>query len=271
MPPLSRFWPVQRVAQDPQAADVASAAPGDHVKPYVSLSLTTKTLHFSMSELQSRMDVRQPDALELEYTRLMMGFLLWGLAPRELAMVGLGGGSLAKFCHRQLPRARLCVAEINPHVLALRDDFAIPPDSARFQIDLADGAAWLRHLAHRPEVLLIDGFDYDGQPQALSTQRFYDDCFEALADGGRLVVNLHAGHTRFGQLLERIRRSFSGSVLAVPDSEGSNTIVFGLKGDPVARINAGPARRPRGFEAPAWASLQPAFARVASALALESA
>ena len=43
---------------------------------YVSLSLTTKALHFSMSELQSRMDLRQPDALELEYTRLMMGFLL---------------------------------------------------------------------------------------------------------------------------------------------------------------------------------------------------
>ena len=249
---------------------MAAAAPGDHVRPYVSLSLTTMALHFSMSELQSRMDLRQPDALELEYTRLMMGFLLWGPAPTELAMIGLGGGSLAKFCHRQLPRARLCVAEINPHVLALRDDFAIPADSPRFRIDLADGAAWIRHLAPRPEALLVDGFDYDGQPEALSSQRFYDDCFDALADGGRLVVNLHAGQAQFGQLLERIRRSFSGSVLAVADSDGSNNIVFGLKGGPVARMNAGPARRPRGFEAPAWASLQPALARVAAALALES-
>ena len=44
------------------------------------------------------------------------------------------------------------------------------------------------------DVLLVDGFDHAGQPAALCTQRFYDDCFAALRADGVLVVNLHYDH-----------------------------------------------------------------------------
>ena len=46
----------------------------------------------------------------------MMGFLLFKPEPGNIAMIGLGGGSLAKFCHRDLPRSRIQAIEINPHV-----------------------------------------------------------------------------------------------------------------------------------------------------------
>ena len=35
-------------------------------------------------------------------------------------MIGLGGGSLVRFCHRHLPHSRMTVVEINPAVVALR-------------------------------------------------------------------------------------------------------------------------------------------------------
>jgi len=70
--------------------------PAQHVRPFVYEDLTTKALHFSISEIQSRMDVRNPYALDLEYTQTMMGFLLFLPEPRRIAMIGLGGGSLAK-------------------------------------------------------------------------------------------------------------------------------------------------------------------------------
>ena len=245
----------------------------DHVKPYVQDTLTTRALHFSMSELQSRMDLRDPDALELEYTRLMMGFLLFVPAPAHLAMIGLGGGSLAKFCHKHLARTRACVVEINPHVIALREAFNIPPDSPRFQILQADGAAFVRQPPQRFEVLLVDGFDYDGLPAALSSQRFYDDCADTVAPGGVMVANLHLGHAQYAQQLERIRRSFAGAVLAVHDSDGSNAIVFACKGDAlVAMPNPliGPLRRPKALSEAGWRPLQAPFARITSALQLET-
>lgn len=63
---------------------------------------------------QSPRALGQPDALDVENTRAMMGFLLFNRMPDTLAMVGLGGGSLAKFCHRHLPCTRITVVEINP-------------------------------------------------------------------------------------------------------------------------------------------------------------
>jgi hypothetical protein len=52
-------------------------------------------------------------ALELEYTRGMMAFLLFQRMPRDIALIGLGGGSLAKYIHRHLPDSRLTALEIN--------------------------------------------------------------------------------------------------------------------------------------------------------------
>jgi spermidine synthase len=72
----------------------------DRVKPFVHEDGDTMSLHFDISSIQSRMCMADPNALELEYTRAMMGFLLFVPQPRELLIIGLGGGSLAKYCRR---------------------------------------------------------------------------------------------------------------------------------------------------------------------------
>jgi spermidine synthase len=241
-----------------------------HVKPYVHRTPTSQALQFSISELQSRMDLRRPDALDLEYTRLMMGFLLFSPAPARLAMIGLGGGSIAKFCHRQMPATHVHVVEINPHVIALRDDFQVPPDGPRFAVELGDGADFVCGAPARFDVLLVDGFDYDGLPDGLCSQPFYDHCGETLAPGGLLVANLHRGHPQYAEQLERIRRSFAGAALAVSDNDGSNSIVFASKGQALLSTSRGPLRRPVGLSGEAWKSLQPAQARILSALTAET-
>jgi hypothetical protein len=39
------------------------------------------------------MRLKEPYALDLEYTRAMMGFLLFRREPSDIALIGLGGGS----------------------------------------------------------------------------------------------------------------------------------------------------------------------------------
>jgi spermidine synthase len=206
-----------------------------HAKPFVYESLTSKALHFSISAIQSRMTLRDPYALDLEYTRTMMGFLLFNPEPRQIVMIGLGGGSLAKFCYHHLPRASVQVAEINPHVIALREEFYVPSDDERFRVIRTDGAQFVRHRVVRPDVLVVDGFDTDGQPPRLASQRFYDDCHEMLQPDGILVVNLHYGHRQRDAFIERIRRSFDDAVLVVDDGDLSNSIVFACKGHALSR------------------------------------
>ena len=237
-----------------------------HVRPYVHESLSTKALHFSIGEMQSSMQIENPYALDLEYTRLMMGFVLFKPEPRQIAMIGLGGGSLAKFCHRHLRHTRIEVVEINPHVIALRDEFHVPPDDARFRVVRADGARFVRSGTSQCDVLMVDGFDSQGQPARLSSQRFYDDCRELLQPEGIMVVNLHAGDARFAVLLERIRCSFDDAVLVVHGTEPGNGIVFARKGQAFTKHKPGVVRRPRQLDRVAADALLASFALVISAL-----
>ena len=233
-----------------------------HPKPVVYESLTSKTLFFSTQDVQSEMHILRPDELQFEYTRIMMGFLLHKPLPRSIAMIGLGGGSLAKFCYRHLPHTDIVVVEINPHVLALRDAFAIPADDHRFSVRLGDGAEFVKEQQQKFDVLLADGFDIAGLPDALCSLQYYDDCYRLLNPGGILVANLHGCNQLFDVVLDRIRTSFHGSLLTVKDPDATNHLAFAVKAEPHALQSLAGVRRPDGFDAQAWRALLPSLARV---------
>jgi spermidine synthase len=158
------------------------------------------------------------------------------------------------------------VVEINPHVIALRNEFHVPPDDDRMRVIHGDGAKYARHGTPRADVLMVDGFDSDGLPDELCSQRFYDDCREMLQPGGMLVVNLHYGHREYEVQLARIQRAFGDAVLVVDDGELSNSIVFASQGDALAHSRAGVVRPPKGLAHGAAQQLLGAFARVSRAL-----
>jgi spermidine synthase len=198
--------------------------------PFVIQDQGLRSLHFTHGEVQSSMHVGRPDELQVDYTRTMMGFLLLQPCPDRITMIGLGGGSLAKFCHRHLPSARMTVVENNPGVIALRREFAIPEDDARLSIVAGDGALHVAGVRGAIDVLLVDGFDHSGQPPQLCSQAFYDNCFHALAPGGVLVVNLHVDHPEHDLFVRRISGSFEGNVMEVMAGEKANCIVLAGRG-----------------------------------------
>ena len=198
-------------------------------KPYLQECEGILALHFDTVSVQSEMNIDLPDELLLSYTRAMMSFLLFEPSPRRIAMIGLGGGSLAKYCYRYLPQTEITVVEINPDVIALRNEFAIPADDARFKVLLGDGAEFVADTAGQFDVLMVDGFDTGGLPAELSSQRFYDDCFASLTDSGIIVVNLWAGYPHYAESLARIRNSFSDHVVIVDAEDSLNKIVLAMK------------------------------------------
>ncbi|MNL15483.1 Spermidine synthase [compost metagenome] len=240
--------------------------PAQHVKPFIYETATSKNLHFCISDIQSCMRISDPNALALEYTRTMMGFLLFKPEPRSIGMIGLGGGSLAKFCYRYLSRARIQVAEINPQVIALREEFHIPPDDARFIVLQADGADFVHHGTGRFDVLMLDGYILEGLPPQLGSQRFYDGCHASLRPDGIMVVNLQYGDPDTDAHLARIRHSFNDAVLVVEDGEESHGIVFACKGNALEKFPLGAIRRPPDLDPAATHQLLAGFALIASVL-----
>lgn len=237
-----------------------------HVKPFVHQTGKTKSLHFSIAEVQSCMDLARPDSLDLVYTRTMMGFLLFHPRPVRIGMVGLGGGSLAKFCYRHLPEADITVLEINPHVIALRREFSVPEDDTRFRVVRADGSRYVRAHEGAFDVLLVDGYDSDGLPGVLSSKRFYDDVFDCLRPAGVMAANIHLSHAQFALLLARVGRSFDRAPLAVMEHDSGNAVVFARKDCSLAESVVESPARPATLEVAQWALLQLAFGRIRTAL-----
>lgn len=198
-------------------------------KPSVRRHRGTLALQFAHGVSQSQMVESDPDRLLIDYTRTMLGALVFAPRPRRIGMVGLGGGSQAKYCHRHLREAAIEVVENNPHVLALRRRFQIPEDDARFRIVLDDGARLLRERAGCYDLLLVDGYDETGIPPVLSTQSFYDDCRAALAEGGALAANLYCADAAMH--VERLRRAFGEDrVLVIEEVRQSNRVAIAWTG-----------------------------------------
>jgi spermidine synthase len=188
-----------------------------------------KSLCFSNDQLQSKMRCSQPDELVLEYTRTMMGFLILNNRPRHIAMIGLGGGSLAKYCYARLPETKITVVEINPKVIALRNEFLVPEDNERFNVVEADGADFVMQAEPDFDVLLVDGYDQQGQAPKLCSQRFYENCSRVLTDQGVMVVNLHEAHALYELFIDRIGRSFDNNMAEVVANRYGNVVVFAGK------------------------------------------
>ncbi len=184
------------------------------------------SLLFGWSAVQSGMRISDPEHLLFDYTRMMMGFRLFRPHPKRIEMIGLGGGSLAKACYRCLPDCDITVVEIDPDVIALRHEFQIPPDDDRFRVICADGVDFLDAAGGTPDILLVDGFDSNGLPQALSEQAFYDSCRARLGAGGLLVANLCDTSRAFPTLVRRIAASFDGRAIAIRAERRGNRVVF---------------------------------------------
>lgn len=246
----------------------APPPPPGSPRPFFLDSGTKRTLHFTEKEIQSSMSLLSPDALDLEYTRMMMGFVLFNPEPARILMVGLGGGSLPKFCHRYLTRTEVEVVEIDPDVIALREAFMVPPDGERFQVIQADAARYLRDVEEHADVIFLDGYGVGGIPEPLCSAEFYADCFRALRENGMLVINFHLNHPDHHEYMDRVRASFGPSMFEVVDDDMTNSIVFACKGDLLDDPAATALTRPAAIPKDAWRQLMPTLRVIGATLVL---
>ncbi|MBB5017115.1 spermidine synthase [Chitinivorax tropicus] len=189
-----------------------------------------RSLHLGSITVQSSMKVSSPDELVLEYTRCMMGFLLFCPPPQRAVTIGLGGGSVVKWIHRYLPMTHNTVVEINPQIVQVaRSMFFVPNDDEQLQILIDDGANYIAGRDEIADVILVDGYDGYEIVEQLNTEAFYQHCRDALTESGVLVVNLWGNHRLFDTWLQRIERVFEGHVACLPAQTKGNVAIFAFK------------------------------------------
>jgi spermidine synthase len=202
---------------------------GTYKKAFLIEEFEYRSMCFALDGCtQSEMRIDDPYALVNEYTRKMMGFLAFQPRPKQILIIGLGGGSLVKYCHRYLPTTRITAVEIDPVVLALRSQFLVPPDDDRLTVIQADGADHVAQMVDRGErinAILVDAYDHTGIANAVVERSFIENTKQILGTNGVFVMNLVAESADAKRHVETVRQVF-GDTVVVAMRRSDNLVIF---------------------------------------------
>lgn len=190
-------------------------------------------LHFGTPWVQGAMRLDAPLAIELEYVRRMMAWLLFVDADtvpgRHAMQLGLGAGAATKFCHRILDM-RCTAVEISPRVVDVcRAWFQLPADQARLRVVVGDAAQVIQDPQWEGSVdaLAVDMYDDDAAAPILDRVDVYAACRRLLTPDGCMTVNLFGRTAQFEQSLARIAQVFGArAVWRFRPTRAGNTIVL---------------------------------------------
>jgi spermidine synthase len=216
-------------------------------------------LHFGTEWIQGAMRIRKPDWIELEYVQQLMAWMLFVEQPRTIVQLGLGAGSLTKFCYRQFPQTMVTAVELNPSVIAIcHAMFKLPQEDERLTLLEMDALDFVSDPARHGSIdaLQVDLYDAAARGPVLDTPEFYQACAACLAPGGVMTVNLFGDHPSYEKNLRAIRHAF-GTLACLTPLEAGNVIVLAFKAAPdvdAAQLyqRADRIRQTTGLPATSW-------------------
>ncbi len=198
-------------------------------KPFVIDDGKSRFLYFNVRLMQSEMSLKAPNDLAIRYTQKMMAFLLFQPRPKRIALIGLGGGSLVKFCYHRMPGTHMTAVELDAGVIAFRDTFLVPPDNERLQVIHGDGAEFLEITDKGLDVLLVDAFDKTGFAPALANRAFFENAHAKLAGNGVLVINLAGEKESYAGLIGEAMHVFDDQVIVISVPDDGNHVLYAFK------------------------------------------
>ncbi len=193
-----------------------------------------RSLQFGTTARQSTMVRRHPDRLALSYTHCMMMALLFGeIPPSRALLLGVGGGSLAKFLLRQVPGVRIDAVEKRSKVVEVaRAYFGLPRDE-RLIVHVGDGYCFLEDADADPtrsayDLVLVDLHIGDGMAPVVHRADFWALCRRRLSAAGVVSANLWFGYREEeeAQARRHLEAEFPDGVFYLPVAGKRNCIAL---------------------------------------------
>ena len=190
---LAGLAPRRALADDERIIDGVKS-PYNHI--VIAESDDFRTMYFVVDGthyIESRLDRRRPQALDLDYTRTMMAGFLVRPQIRRLLMIGMGGGTLSNYLFRAIPGLEVDAVDIDAEVVRLARKHFEVPDDPRYRTHAADGRLFVDQApaAQRWDMIILDAFRGVFVPFHLKTREYYTSLLARLDPNGVVVANLH--------------------------------------------------------------------------------
>ena len=141
---------------------------------------------------QSCMYKNNPDKLVFNYTKLTFASLLVTDNPKNVLIIGLGGGTLSNVIHALYPAAKIHNVEIDPAVLKVARNYFNFIENDAVTSSVQDGRIFIKRAAIKKQKydwIILDAFNGDYIPEHLLTKEFFEEVKSVLAEGGVIAAN----------------------------------------------------------------------------------
>jgi spermidine synthase len=178
---------------------------------------------------QSVVKPGDPDHLELPYTRVIPVAFAFVETPRNVLVIGLGGGTIPSFVRKHFPQASIDAVEIDPGVVEVAGSHFGFREDAKMRVHVEDGRRFVERTDRRYDLVFLDAFGPDSVPYSLATREFLDSVRRVLAPGGAVIGNLWGrASNRLYDSMVRTYRSVYDTVSIVDVHGAGNVILVAL-------------------------------------------
>lgn len=162
---------------------------------------------------QSRVDIRNPHNLILEYTKLVFSGLLINDRPDSILIIGLGGGVIPRALNRYFPEAKIDVVDIDPDVLDVAEKYFLFKTGEYISTHISDGRAFVEdkirsNLHVKYDMIILDAFDSSSIPGHLLTKEFLGLVARIMNPEGVIVANVLSDSRLFHSIIKTYRKVF---------------------------------------------------------------
>jgi len=186
------------------------------------------------SALQSAIDLQSPHKLTMQNLRSLMGILLFLPVPKNICLLGTGGGSLVHFLRHHYPQSQLTAVEIDVELLdIMHSKMALPKADDRLTYIIDDASHFIDNTRQQFDLIIADLFLGNQSPQWLLQQTVMLRLKAMLTNKGGLCYNLVIDSEKaFNQFYTDLRQVFEQLTLCLPVEGLDNTIAFALNQQP---------------------------------------
>ena len=141
---------------------------------------------------QTCVSLASPDRLVFSYTRMLLGALYLKPDPRNILIIGLGGGSLPSALKKIVPDAKIMTVELDPAVLKVAERFFRFSTGQDQAVAIGDGRVFVKRAKKQGmkyDLIILDAFDHVYVPEHMMTREYLLEVQSLLEPDGVLAAN----------------------------------------------------------------------------------
>ena len=187
---------------------------------------------------QACINLKKPNKLVFEYTQSILAGLVYNPSPKNILIIGLGGGVLPQAFEKILPNTVITSVEIDPAVVSIAKKYFNYKENNRVKTLTQDGRVFVKRALKKKQTydwIILDAFNGDYIPEHLLTLEFLQEVKNLLSDGGILSANTFSSSELYNYESVTYQAVFSQLQIIQSPTKG-NRIIFACNCDNFQKV-----------------------------------